>query len=545
MTRNSYRGPLKFFLRSPPLYWTIRRIGVALVYVMIATSGWSADSNSPSAPTAPSDPAAEALENRLLRLEAKNRQLEKRLRELAGADQSDGVPNPPARLPDADDDEEAGEVPESAAAPGPTEAEEEPSDIATDEALVDEQGQPIPGPFAKGFIWETKDGEVQLQIHNETQFDIRAYEQPHSEPTNQVGYYIPRARLYFNGHLTKPIEYTVSINKGLGAFDLLDAYLNFNYDPRFQFRVGRYRTPFTYEWYALANQFMMTPERSVWEINYGYNRNSAAMLHGEIFKESAEYAIAIASGPRNSYFDTNAAKDLVSYLNVRPFMNSSQFPALKFFNVGASTAYGIQNQPPIPRDFRTSGNAADNAGTLEAVPTFLRLFDNVVERGSRWLNSLHTAYYYKQLSVIAAWDYGYHTYCFDDQPGKFRLPTWGYNVGFGYFLTGEEIERRNVVTPKRPFDLRKGKRGCGAWEIQSRYSDFAVSSSVFTDGLADPAIWTNSARVVDVGVNWYLNQYVKLYFDWQHSEFGSPVPYRPGAFQRNSDLFWTRFQIYF
>ena len=46
---------------------------------------------------------------------------------------------------------------------------------------------------------------------------------------------------------------------------------------------------------------------------------------------------------------------------------------------------------------------------------------------------------------------------------------------------------------------------------------------VFTAGVADPNRWSNHAWATDVGVNWYLNFYTKLYLDWQHSEFGDPV----------------------
>jgi phosphate-selective porin OprO and OprP len=50
---------------------------------------------------------------------------------------------------------------------------------------------------------------------------------------------------------------------------------------------------------------------------------------------------------------------------------------------------------------------------------------------------------------------------------------------------------------------------------------------------------------VDLGLNWYLNEYVKVYLDWQHSEFGSPTLYTPGRFQKTGNLFRIRGQIYF
>jgi phosphate-selective porin OprO/OprP len=51
--------------------------------------------------------------------------------------------------------------------------------------------------------------------------------------------------------------------------------------------------------------------------------------------------------------------------------------------------------------------------------------------------------------------------------------------------------------------------------------------------------------MVDVGANWYLNQFVKVLFDWEHAFFGNPVTATAGAFRRSNDLFWLRTQVYF
>ena len=53
------------------------------------------------------------------------------------------------------------------------------------------------------------------------------------------------------------------------------------------------------------------------------------------------------------------------------------------------------------------------------------------------------------------------------------------------------------------------------------------------------------ARMVDVGANWYLNQFVKVYFDWEHALFGNPVLSTNGQFRQSNDLFWVRTQVYF
>jgi hypothetical protein len=50
---------------------------------------------------------------------------------------------------------------------------------------------------------------------------------------------------------------------------------------------------------------------------------------------------------------------------------------------------------------------------------------------------------------------------------------------------------------------------------------------------------------VEAGFNWYLNQYVKVNFTWQHAVFGNPVQDSPTMMRKTSDLFLLRCQLYF
>ena len=51
--------------------------------------------------------------------------------------------------------------------------------------------------------------------------------------------------------------------------------------------------------------------------------------------------------------------------------------------------------------------------------------------------------------------------------------------------------------------------------------------------------------LLDVGVNWYLNKFVKVYFDWEYAMFDQPVYYSPGHFTKTNSLFWLRLQAWF
>ncbi|MFO0953541.1 MAG: porin [Isosphaeraceae bacterium] len=149
-------------------------------------------------------------------------------------------------------------------------------------------------------------------------------------------------------------------------------------------------------------------------------------------------------------------------------------------------------------------------------------------------------------SLLGVWDSGHNDYSLTTPGSKpVHLPVSGYFVQGAYLLTGETRERPSLIEPLKPFDLRKGKFGLGAFEVQARLSGITLGQSVFTGGLADPNLWTNRVGMVDLGLNWYLNKFVKVYFDWEHAVYAQPVYFAPGpGLQKTSDLFWVRFMFY-
>jgi phosphate-selective porin OprO/OprP len=400
--------------------------------------------------------------------------------------------------------------------------------------------------FGPGFRLDTEDGRFQLQIHYESQIEARVWEQGNQDPANS-GFFLPRQRIFFDGHITKAVEYELSINRGVNNINILNAYLNFHFDDRFQARVGRFFTPFTYDQYAVSNYWLLTPERSLFVTNLSPNRQIGAMAWGYLLDKRLDYAAGVFNGSRNSFEGLSNGVDVVGYLNARPFQNSSALPAARFLNVGTSVAYGRPDQAPVPPTFRIGAGSPDtNIPSVATVP-FLILNRGVVERGDRLLGSVHAAYFYKSLSVTGEWQYGYAGYASAANPASVIVPFSGFYVAGGYFLTGEEVERRTRVKPLRPLiPVNKDDvRGPGAWEAVARVSQLRLGERIFTGGFADPAIWSNSATTTELGLNWYLNEYLKVYMFWLHGEFGRPVQYRPGSLQKTADMFWLRTQLYF
>ncbi len=399
---------------------------------------------------------------------------------------------------------------------------------------------PTTGIFGPGFQFQTSDEEFQLQFHDLTQVDGRFYTQGQQVPVTST-FLIPREWFVFSGRLTKPFEYYLSIAEGIDSLNILDVFLNVNFDPRLQFKIGRYKTPFTYEFYNLPINGFVTPERSLFFNNFGLNRDIGLMAWGQMFDNRFDYAAAIVNGTRNGYVDSNDFKDFTGLVNFRPFATWTDH-WLENFNIGGSTDTGLEQNTPIPQVFRT--NVA-TTGNLAIGPEFLALNKNVNESGLRAFWSLHMAYYYQHLSLIGEWQSGFDSYALANETNRVRVPVESFYTMAGYFITGETVSGRGVVRPLRNFDVRSGRAGLGAIELIARYNYLNIGRQVFNYGLADPSIWTNQLYTVDAGVNWYWNQYVKVYLGWQHAGYGNEVLFAPGRFHASSDQFWFRFQIFF
>jgi phosphate-selective porin OprO/OprP len=405
--------------------------------------------------------------------------------------------------------------------------------------------------YDRGFKIADDDDEFELRLRNLTQLDTRIFNST-AEGEIADGFYIPRQRWYFEGHMTRPLEFEASMTRDFGAFNVLNLYLNYREDDRFQVRFGRFRTPFTYEFSELSAYDLIAPERSLFANNFSGLRQVGLMAHGEFPHRSFVYKIGIFDGPRNSYGDYNNSKDVMGLFEARPFRllasDSKQKPWTDF-SVGGSFDVGQQDNPVFPGELQTSAIPSTSGVrflNLNASPTFLVFGNNVVEKGLRSLGALHATYYYKNIQFLAEWEHGFQSMSTIGDPYNTRIPLGGWFAQGSYFITGETFERRGLVVPLKPYlPFSKSQRGPGAIELHTRYSALNMGKQVFTAGLADPNLWSDSAYIVDTGINWYWNQFFKVYFDWQYAGFGSPVTFRAGPGQKNINMFWIRCQFFF
>lgn len=401
---------------------------------------------------------------------------------------------------------------------------------------------PLKAVYKDGFGLRSTDDQFQLRLKFLTQIDGKVFTPTDQEPA-RGGMYVPRFRTYFEGQLQDGYEYELSLQRSVeGAFDVLDANVNFHPSEEFQVRVGRSLTPYSYTWYDHLEQYYITPERGLVPLNFGLARQVGVIVHGK-FGEKVEYAAGPTFGHLAGLADQNTTREGVGYVNVRPFIDDSDDYFFKHLHFGGSIALGRTPYATEPLPLRTSIQTSENDEAAQAASTqFLEFKPTTVWHGGRQQGALHVANYAGPLSIEAE----VYALSFEARPDEHSpavwLPILGYDVTASWFLTGESMAGRGAVEPLAPLG-----EGLGAIEAFGRYSDINISDKVFTAGLADEADWTRRVGMTDIGFNWYLNRFVKFTFDWQHAMFASPILLNEATDKRGSttDLYWMRCQLYF
>jgi len=395
--------------------------------------------------------------------------------------------------------------------------------------------------FGPGFELRTDDDEYIFQFHDLTQFDYRGYTQGGQTQVHD-GFSFPRQWWMFSGRVTKPVGYFVSFSNGFDTFSLLDVFVDLDFNPKFRTRIGRFKTPFTYEFLVEPIQGLIAPERSIFFNNFGQNRDDGIMAFGRLFNNTVDYAGGIFNGTRNGTLPMQNTPATSWFGNWRPFGNEEN-TLFENLNIGGSVFASNFDQAPIPQEFRTVVPTTGNA--LLGTP-FLNLNNNVRMYGPMAFWDLHLAYFYGGLAWISEWQSGYQSYAIGNGH-QTKVPVGSFYSQVSYLITGETRSSVGIVKPNNPVSFGRGNgwHGTGAIEPFFRFQYMDIGNQIFTSGFADPNLWANRLYQTDVGVNWHLTQYVKMYFDWIRDGFNQPVFYAPGHRQWQANQFLVRLQLYF
>lgn len=432
-----------------------------------------------------------------------------------------------------------------------------------------------------GYGWVSADGEKSVNLIGLVHFDSRNIDNGLSESNDKdsasgaSNYEVRRARIGLNGSIAKDLDYEILTNLVGSSPNLIHrAYINYGYNKNAQFRVGRFKQPFSLEEMTSANA------TDFQERSYGNQLVASQRLGVMVFGEPTKgftYAISSYQDGFNELSNTTNAGTLgigratVNFAELNNISDSvlhfgvgidkgryettpttstdtgttassytrATIVSLRSEDRGLSNAYRAQ----IAGDFVTAGygvQANNNASiTKDLKGLEVALAKGAFKFQAETFDSSYSASSRNYDSVNAV-DYGTTNYDIKAKTNYFE---------FIYNLTGENWSNSyksgafTTVKPKANFSSGTGG-GLGAWQLGIRLSNYEISEPTVvatkSDGqvvarsfakINSNASWNSrgenseKAQTITYGLNWILNPNSRVILNYAVTKFDRAVTY--------------------
>ncbi|MFM2082348.1 MAG: hypothetical protein RL380_1039 [Verrucomicrobiota bacterium] len=389
---------------------------------------------------------------------------------------------------------------------------------------------------ASGFSIQSADSNFVAQIHGLVQVDNRTFFGDKIQGNDSI--VLRRVRPIFSGTLFKDFDYLFVPEFGGSTPSIVDAYLNYRYEPWLQLRAGRFKVPVGLE-QLQSDSVTAFQERSL-VTSLVPNRDLGFQFWGDINNGVASYAIGVFNGvgdarsTANSDFEDN--REVAGRLFFQPFKNGNK-PALQGLGFGVGASYGstATNATGLPNN---SGFATDGQ------QTFFTYTNGVVANGEHLRISPQAYYFYGPFSLLGEYAISEQRVSRGSAPfTSATLRHTGWGVTAGWVLTGENATFTGV-TPRQPFNLHDG--GLGALQLVGRYATVDIDDAAFR-GYASRTASASEARAWGVGLNWYLNKDLRISTSYSHTDFASyaGATLTGATVRQPEDVWFTRVQLSF
>jgi phosphate-selective porin OprO/OprP len=370
------------------------------------------------------------------------------------------------------------------------------------------------------FSITSPDKTFRLRIGGHLQLDGKAFPGDDAHLLTDA-FNIRRARPIFEGSLGRYVDFRFMPDFGNGQSSVYDAYADVKIKPYAVVRGGKFKTPLGLE--VLQNDADRTFIENALPSDLVPNRDEGFQLYGDIVHR-LNYQVAVVNGAPDGASidgDTHNGKDVIARVFATPFAPSGS-KALRGLGFGVAASTGPQDGGALLPTFKSTGGQAIffSYGTK----TFTPFAD-----GRRLTYTPQLYYYAGPFGLMAEYTDSAQEMAatINQKTIRHDFNNHAWQVAGSWVLTGEQKSYKNLV-PRKCLE-GYSNLGIGAWELVARYTRLNVDPTAFTAGFADPARSASAARSWAVGVNWYLNFFTKLQFEYEQTRFelGAATGNRP------------------
>lgn len=404
----------------------------------------------------------------------------------------------------------------------------------------------------QGLRVETQDGNFKMNLRALIQADGRFFIGDGASLTDQ--FLMRRVRPIFLGTVYKYFDYRIMPDFAGSQTRLFDAYLDIRYLREASLTAGKYKAPMSLERLQSASNLAFT-ERA-YPTQLAPNRDIGVMLHGEFdkpgfpeaqrsynlynFPEFFAYQVGVFDGaPNNGNIDgdTNDSKEFEGRIFVHPFLHSGIDP-LEGFGVGIAGSWGQPSNEQLP-GYVSIGQNTIFTYAARADGTRSRIYPQLY-------------WYWGPFGLMG--EYAIFNQELANQARTLNENDQAWNVTVSYVLTGEDNTYFGV-RPRRAFDPFHGN--WGAFQLAARGTGINFDDSLFQNvgtaqrpnyPFANPRASVSAATTWGLGVNWWLNDNVKIMADYVQTAFdgGASGALPNQVLDRETEkAFLTRFQVAF
>lgn len=356
------------------------------------------------------------------------------------------------------------------------------------------------------------------------------------DPTGTSTFLARRLRPIIEGTVFGKYDFRLMTDFGGGTAVVQDAYVDVNQLSWARVRVGKFKPPVGLERLQSATGILFV-ERAL-PTNLVPNRDVGVQIWADTLAGVFSYAAGIFDGaPDGGSLDTdaNSGKDLAGRIFLQPFRRSG---------IGLLSGLGFGVAGSTGKQDRASLTAPGLSGFRSDVQqSFFGYRSNGAAAGTTLANGRRTRlapqgyWYFSRLGLLGEYVESSSEVKLDANTAKLTNSAW--QLSGSYVLTGEPASFAGV-RPRRNFDPKA--RAWGALEVKGRLGRLQIDRGAFPV-YADPARAASEAKAWSAGINWHLNQNVKLSLDYDHTAFTGGAA--AGADRHSESGILTRLQLAF